>query len=151
MGQKHRQIDVYLLVLMIGALLGIPGAAQGQSNAEAFSGNTGLFNVYCTDNLDGTGICRPMNSKERLGCLILPAKQVICRSTQNRYVICVPYATSEWSCTPTPASQISPDIVNNPALRIPKREERHDPLRSPLTPTLYDTLDSGPANADELP
>ena len=140
--QRHPWLRAPLPLLLLGLFVVCDiRAGTSQDYPEPFSSNGGAFSVYCTNNLDGTGLCRRADSKERLGCLMLPANQVICRSSDDQIVICVAFGAAEWSCTPMPANQISPDIVNNPALRIPSREERRDPLRNRLTPTLYDTLD----------
>ena len=63
------------------------------------------FSVYCSSNMDGTGICTKEGTSERLDCIVLQGSIVGCENSGNRYR-CVQYGQiianqTQFSCKET--------------------------------------------------
>lgn len=50
------------------------------------------FNVFCTSNLDSTGICVNLRSQQPLDCVIIPGQLIDCRSSLGKKFQCVLYS-----------------------------------------------------------
>jgi hypothetical protein len=64
------------------------------------------FNVYCTSNLDGTGVCSSMESGRKLQCIIIPGQVIDCKSRSGKSFQCVLYSQytsnqAEFFCDPS--------------------------------------------------
>jgi len=63
------------------------------------------FNVYCTSNLDSTGVCVNMETNRSLKCIIIPGQVIDCRSRSGKSFQCVLYSQytanqAEFFCDP---------------------------------------------------
>ena len=47
------------------------------------------FNVYCTSNLDSTGVCVDESSKNSLDCIIIPGQIIECKDQSSKEYECV--------------------------------------------------------------
>lgn len=64
------------------------------------------FNVYCTSNLDGTGVCTNMETSRNLDCMIIPGQVIDCKSKSGKSFQCVIYSQyttnqAEFYCDPS--------------------------------------------------
>jgi len=64
------------------------------------------FNVYCTSNHDGTGVCTNMETSRNLDCIIIPGQVIDCKSLSGKSFQCVLYSQytpnqAEFFCDPS--------------------------------------------------
>lgn len=64
------------------------------------------FNVYCTSNHDGTGVCTNMETSRNLDCIIIPGQVIDCKSNSGKSFQCVLYSQyapnqAEFFCDPS--------------------------------------------------
>jgi hypothetical protein len=64
------------------------------------------FNVYCTSNHDGTGVCTNMETSRNLNCIIIPGQVIDCKSVSGKSFQCVLYSQytpnqAEFFCDPS--------------------------------------------------
>lgn len=64
------------------------------------------FNVYCTSNLDGTGVCTNMETSRNLQCIIIPGQVIDCKSRSGKSFQCVLFSQytpnqAEFFCDPS--------------------------------------------------
>lgn len=63
------------------------------------------FNVYCTGNRDGTGLCVNMETSQALDCIIIPGQVIDCKTSSGKSFQCVFYQQytsnqAEFTCDP---------------------------------------------------
>jgi hypothetical protein len=64
------------------------------------------FNVYCTSNHDGTGVCTNMETSRNLQCIIIPGQVIDCKSRSGKSFQCVLFSQytpnqAEFFCDPS--------------------------------------------------
>ncbi len=47
------------------------------------------FNVFCTSNMDGTGVCSDLLSGRSLNCIIIPGQVIDCKNSLGNSLQCV--------------------------------------------------------------
>ena len=65
------------------------------------------FSVYCSSNMDGTGVCTTEDSREPIECLLLQGSIIGCKKNMDRFR-CIQYGKiianqSQFSCKKTDA------------------------------------------------
>lgn len=73
------------------------------------------FNVYCTSNLDGTGVCASMESGKKLQCIIIPGQVIDCKSRSGKSFQCVLYSQyaanqAEFFCDPSVDQMLGQEV-----------------------------------------
>lgn len=63
------------------------------------------FNVYCTGNRDGTGLCVNMETSQALDCIIIPGQVIDCKTSSGKSFQCVFFQQytsnqAEFTCDP---------------------------------------------------
>ena len=89
--------------LIVAITLGLQILVVHQQPAPASS----EFSVYCSSNMDGTGICTKEGTSESLTCVILQGSIIGCENSNRRYR-CVQYGQiianqTQFSCKETDA------------------------------------------------
>ena len=87
------------VLLIFSIALVHPGLAVAERTIDG-------FNVYCTSNMDGTGVCTNLETNGSLDCIIIPGQVIDCRSTSGRSYQCVIYSQitpnqAEFFCDPS--------------------------------------------------
>jgi hypothetical protein len=84
------------------------------------------FNVYCTSNHDGTGVCTNMETSRNLDCIIIPGQVIDCKSYSGKSFQCVLYSQytpnqAEFFCDPAVDQMLGQesaegmgDVLTNP-------------------------------------
>ena len=68
---------VFTLASIGASLLGVVAYSESE------------FNVYCTSNLDSTGICVDESSKNLLNCIVIPGQIIECKDQSSNEYECV--------------------------------------------------------------
>lgn len=76
------------------------------------------FNVYCTSNLDSTGICVDESSKKSLNCIIIPGQIIECKDQASNEYECILIAQvtatqAQFSCSGLDANRHDDDTEIN--------------------------------------
>lgn len=84
------------------------------------------FNVFCTSNLDGTGVCSDPLSGRSLNCIVIPGQVIDCKNNLGYNLQCVligQYAQnqSEFFCneqlSSAPSSNVN-SLISDPVLGV---------------------------------
>jgi hypothetical protein len=71
--------------LLITTILYLSLGAGSKSHARVIDG----FFMFCTSNLDGTGVCTNQEDGREFSCLIVPGQIISCPAANSRSVECV--------------------------------------------------------------
>ena len=71
--------------LLITTILYLSLGAGSKSHARVIDG----FFMFCTSNLDGTGVCANQEDGREFSCLIVPGQIISCPAANSRSVECV--------------------------------------------------------------
>lgn len=76
------------------------------------------FNVYCTGNRDGTGLCVNRESSEPLDCIIIPGQVIDCKTGSGKSFQCVLFQQytlnqAEFACDPDVERMISEEVPSD--------------------------------------
>lgn len=78
------------------------------------------FNVYCTSNMDATGVCVNLKNQKSLNCLIIPGQLIDCRSSSGKNFQCVLFSQvtatqAEFYCNSQAELFFQDEVINNEA------------------------------------
>jgi hypothetical protein len=73
------------------------------------------FNVYCTSNMDGTGVCTNMETSRKLQCIIIPGQVIDCKSRSGKSFQCVLFSQytpnqAEFFCDPAVDQMLGQEV-----------------------------------------
>lgn len=102
-----RFVFLYLLFPFVLSVIQIMGRLPVRSQ-PVYDG----FNVYCTGNRDGTGLCVNMETSQALDCIIIPGQVIDCKTSSGKSYQCVffqQYTTNqaEFTCDPAVDKMVS--------------------------------------------
>tara|TARA_B100002051_G_scaffold262590_1_gene285371 strand:+ start:664 stop:1083 length:420 start_codon:yes stop_codon:yes gene_type:complete len=92
------------------------------------------FTVYCSSNMDGTGVCNKEESSEPIHCLILPGSIIGCKSDNTQFR-CIRFGQviahqAQFSCQAVEPSSASPQQTGEArttAIDLDKKQSSPNP------------------------